>query len=449
MSFGVVILFLFGVWSQPAQAHGNPSRRSCSLGFAPGTTVLFVADPGTFSNTPEAQQYLGNLQYAHKLPAGSSMCPAIHVGRMMRQDVAVALTGIGPMTAALCVSDILNRCGSQIRDVFFSGTAGYSPQLGGVINNGTCEGGKANDNGKIIRLGDVCVSPLSVNWDCRLATFLQTCGASKEGNQCVFPGQTNGPGPTSLFGQCEFYNVTRAEMALADEVLAVAAVKANPLLPRRNSIVQDLEVEYWAAMSNGTGLTYPSISPTVAPHVWSYQHCLEVDSQYFWAGAPWDMVARSYAAQVMNQGLATTSYNQANVLAVSAMEGIGLSMAFQQYNSLSSTRRRIPYTYVRGASDWTHSPLVHRGGGLWLQGAIVENFEQGYKYAISTASTIVMATLQARCEKDAVGRSHHSSSPAGAAPGGPRSRDPRPVKPGYSGPDASHDMPCDFTVNYN
>lgn len=72
---------------------------------------------------------------------------------------------------------------------------------------------------------------------------------------------------------------------------------------------------------HASGLTFA----TVAPHVWSYQHCLEVDSQYFWAGAPWDMVGRSYAAQVMNQGLGTTLYNQANVLAVSAMEGIGLS----------------------------------------------------------------------------------------------------------------------------
>jgi len=55
------------------------------------------------------------------------------------------------------------------------------------------------------------------------------------------------------------------------------------------------------------------------------------------------------------------------------------AVAFQQYNSLSSTRRRIPYTFVRGASDWTYSPVVNQGGGLWLVGPVIEDFEESYK----------------------------------------------------------------------
>jgi hypothetical protein len=64
--------------------------------------VLFVADPGTLSNSPEAEHYVANLKYANKLPAGSSFCPAIYVGKMMRQDVAVVLTGWSTHHFVLC-----------------------------------------------------------------------------------------------------------------------------------------------------------------------------------------------------------------------------------------------------------------------------------------------------------------------------------------------------------
>lgn len=88
------------------------------------------------------------------------------------------------------------------------------------------------------RVGDICVSPYSVNWDCRQASYLQTCGVSQGGNQCVYPEQNYDASASYLFGQCEFYNITKGELALADEVLAALAAKGNQYLPRRNGIVQ-------------------------------------------------------------------------------------------------------------------------------------------------------------------------------------------------------------------
>jgi hypothetical protein len=52
---------------------------------------------------------------------------------------------------------------------------------------------------------------------------------------------------------------------------------------------------------------------------------MEIDSQYFWSGAPWDMVARKYVADTLNAGLKVKTFKQTGVIAVSAMEAIGLS----------------------------------------------------------------------------------------------------------------------------
>jgi hypothetical protein len=37
--------------------------------------------------------------------------------------------GIGPTAAALCVYDVMSQCGPYIKDVFYSGTAGWSAQV--------------------------------------------------------------------------------------------------------------------------------------------------------------------------------------------------------------------------------------------------------------------------------------------------------------------------------
>ena len=65
--------------------------------------------------------------------------------------------------------------------------------------------------------------------------------------------------------------------------------------------------------------------PAAAPTIYGYKQCMEIDSQYFWSGAPWDMVARKYVADTLNAGLKVDTFKQTGVIAVSAMEAIGLS----------------------------------------------------------------------------------------------------------------------------
>lgn len=81
----------------------------------------------------------------------------------------------------------------------------------------------------------MCVSPFSVNWDCRMASWGNTAAGFP--NQCSFPMQQLGPSASDMFGQCQFTNVSRSQLAMADEVLAVAAAKANNM-PVKNNVVQ-------------------------------------------------------------------------------------------------------------------------------------------------------------------------------------------------------------------
>lgn len=79
------------------------------------------------------------------------------------------------------------------------------------------------------------MSPYSINWDCRLASWSQT--AANYPNQCTYPQQNSGPSSVSLFGQCQFANVSQRELSLADEVLS--AVKGSTSsLPRQNNVLQ-------------------------------------------------------------------------------------------------------------------------------------------------------------------------------------------------------------------
>jgi hypothetical protein len=106
------------------------------------------------------------------------------------------------------------------------------------------------------------------------------------------------------------------------------------------------------------------------------------------------MVSREYVAHTINLGLidslnarpsrpwrqqqpgsaawqATAStarapnVTRADVVAVAAMEGVGLAEAVTKYNLLAAAPRAVPFTNVRAMSNWLHQPLRQvRAAGL-------------------------------------------------------------------------------------
>ncbi len=98
---------------------------------------------------------MANLVNATSVPAGASACAGVQYGSMMGQPMLVATTGIGPTAAALCVADLVARCGAHITEIVYSGTSGWTPQRGGVINAPECD--KPNPSTAINRCVCVCV----------------------------------------------------------------------------------------------------------------------------------------------------------------------------------------------------------------------------------------------------------------------------------------------------
>lgn len=56
-------------------------------------TVVMVADPGTFSGTPEALHYEESLQNNVSVPSGLLLCPRITVGTLFGQPTIIATSG--------------------------------------------------------------------------------------------------------------------------------------------------------------------------------------------------------------------------------------------------------------------------------------------------------------------------------------------------------------------
>uniref|UniRef100_A0A7S0RA27 Nucleoside phosphorylase domain-containing protein n=1 Tax=Chlamydomonas leiostraca TaxID=1034604 RepID=A0A7S0RA27_9CHLO len=372
-------------------------------------SVILTADPGDFSGTPEAHFIIANLKHKHAKPRSQTVCAGHFSGVLMGQPVLVVTTGIGPPAAGLCTLEVVSACGPWIKEIVYFGTSGWSPARGGILNPPSCSA--ANPHAEPTRLGDVCVSPFSVNWTCKKATWaMQAAGYP---NQCVKPEEVSSPNATYLYGECQFYaDNMEGNLDLADDLIdAAKAVQARGGVPARTDAVNAVEARYWGAMRNATKAAYPPMEPDAAPRLWDYSQCMEVDGQFFYSGVPWELKARDYAADTLRAaGVAGDSVTARDVIAVSAMEGIGVAEALLRYHGLATTPRKIPYTHVRTLSNWLHQPVAQVKPGVWeVAVEIPEDFVTGYGYAIATGSATIMSLYQTRCEAD---RAHHRLPPA-------------------------------------
>ncbi|KAL6757252.1 hypothetical protein V8C86DRAFT_1711349 [Haematococcus lacustris] len=384
------------------------SAAPCRTMFGPSPIpFLFFADPGGFSGTAETKYFGDLLRNETAVSAYFPACGQVAVGIILRQRVALVLTGIGPTNAGMCTQQILDKCPTSVKYAIYHGTSGWSAAVGGIITppmhaddtTTTCSTANAASAvpRKTVRVGDLCISPISVNWACTQASWSQQCLSSPPGNLCFRPQYNFGPNATFLYGKCFFTSPPQAAMTLSRELMAVArSSRFATNVPVRNAAVATQGTLYWSLMRNGTGLAYPLYTNTTMPTVFSWDTCAEIDAQFFYSGVPWDVTARDWVSEAIRTAGFRANASAMDVVAVSAMEAIGFNQAFEQYNALA--RVPIGYTSVRGNSNWLHHPVTYSGNGVWdyLSG-YHEDFYNGYKYAIASYSALTLTYLQNRC----------------------------------------------------
>ncbi|CAL8467166.1 g6702 [Coccomyxa elongata] len=398
------------VWSandtQSIKAAWQPTQDSLSCAKRFGTsqkvTFIMVADPGTYSGTPESSFYVGAVQSKNDIPANVTSCSDLLTGTIFNQPVVVATSGIGPVAAALCTTEML-QCSSLIKDFIYVGTSGWSSQLGGVLNApGSCK--EANPPRDLARIGDIAVTPYAANWACKLADYSGQCKGAP--NLCSYPEEIYGPQEARLYGSCIFTAHSKATLSLADELISATrtpqfAANIAALATDFEKTIAPYETEYFAAMSNGTGHQY-NFPPWHGPRVWDYNVAAEIDSQFFYSGVPWDMVARNYTAQtlILATGKSLTQYD---VIAVSAMEAVGVAPAINLHNGMSGYDQ-VPYVFVRANSDYLYQPIQRaKSGNGWetVDNPPPANNSVNFRFAIGTSSTAVLTMLQLRCFQSA------------------------------------------------
>jgi len=410
------------LWKEPAELNplgirlANHKATKCAkmLGVKEGkqVSVVMVADPGTWTGHPENAHYVTNLQNARASGWEFTSCEDVKIGKLLLQDAAVITSGIGPVAAGICLQELL-QCGHMVKDIVYVGTSGWSAQQGGILsvvpyassrspsNDGAkgatardgCE--SANPSVEVNRIGDVCISSGTVNWACKMTSFDEQCNWS--GDECYLPGQTAGPSASQLYGQCQFTKNSTADVGLAQELKAAYwSAVAEDMFPQRKAAISDYETKFWDVMENGTGIGYV-YSPDTAPRINTGEVCMEIDSQFFYNGVPWEMTSRQYIADALNRAF-NTSLDMTKVTAVGAMEGIGLDNVLTKYNARRPAGEQIPSVNFRGMSNTLHGPVQQAEDGRWSVVPLKESVADGYEYAIATAATTVLQMFKDRCE---------------------------------------------------
>ena len=369
---------------------GTPSRP---------VSVLFTADPGTFHGGIGENYYvLEALQNKRNVTDFvSDVCYDAFSGTLSDSSALLVTTGEGPMTAQLCVYNVMSSCAAYISETMFFGTAGFSPRLGGFINPPPGENACAppKEQGVFTRYGDLCITNHAVNWDCQGGEWSSL--AEGYPNECSSAGDPKQPfssayrdGPTlqttGIQYDC-FVDLVKNDSgskALADE-LYNASLAMPPLTPP--SATQEYNQWYFGNQTQAINQTGWTLDTDARPTVFNRTSCAEIDSVFFWTGTPWDAQARGMVAYSTGSlALEEAISGDAPTVAASAMEGIGYLAALRTVREQTGTF--APFAIMRGMSDITVPiPVVQANNGTWLSGAPIA-LPPALQNATSTPSTI-------------------------------------------------------------
>jgi purine nucleoside permease len=318
-----------------------------SSGCAPEpVSVILTAFGDKEATFGETQPYLKALEEKVDRTKDSAFCEGLYEGKIFGQPVVVATTGTGTDNVGPCMHEILHLYNQRIKEVIWSGIGGASPAVGGIIDLKT---DRLKTQVEPVMIGDVCISPLSWNYDLHFSSVADWRTATEKGNPFDPAGgwwsMKNSEGKADVPGFENVQQFVIADKALADELLAAAK---HVDLPAPES---DVRVKVKRFFSD---------SQMRKVQVFDYTQCGEVAGNNFWHGVVEDRLSRQYLAGLINASqYAPQPVTEHDVVVFSAMEATAWMSIVSRWSS--KTGEKIPMVVVRAASNYTHVPLDANG----------------------------------------------------------------------------------------
>jgi len=260
--------------------------------FSPPPVAILTAfgDPAAGGSwTGEVGPYMAQLQSPIQRTDSFPYCQSVIQGRISGQSVLVVVTGIGKVSAATCVQNLLSATNGRLKAVIFSGTAGISPSEA--------------------MLGDVCINSQGLDFDRQVYSADQ-------------PGST-APEP----------------QIWADSVISASPDSA--LANHLYSASHQAQLPASSAEVSAANRLYHSTSRP--PKVWGPSECLEVSGDLFWHDTRFDSRAIQLAADFLSPAAPPR-------VMVTAMESAAIADTVDRWNNRRASA--IPSAYVRSASNF-------------------------------------------------------------------------------------------------
>ncbi len=353
-------------------------------------SVILTAFGDKDATYGETQPFLKALTDRIDRTPDSAYCAGLYEGKLSGQPVVVATTGTGSDNSGPCMQEILQMYDRRIKEVIWSGIAGASPAVGGIVDVKT---GKLKAKPEPVMIGDVCISPLAWAYDLHFSSVADWKAAVDKGNDPVSTAgwyrMKESSGKADVIG---FENVQQsvvADKTLADELLAAARGVTWPTLD---------------ADSQGVVSRFFPASAIRPVRVFDYTQCAEVAGDNFFHGVIEDRLSRQYLADLINtSGYASSKRTEEDVVVLSAMEAVAWGSVVQRW--AAKTGVPIPLVIVRAASNYDHMPLD--GDGQPRPGAdgkpltamedILHGFsDSGASFAAHTAALPVLKMFELR-----------------------------------------------------
>ena len=362
------------------------------------------ADPGTFSGSPENMYLLQNIKSLRNASISKAYCESAYIGVLLNQPVAIVSTGIGPLQAASCVQALLSCLGplNIIKEMIYAGTSAFPAAVGGILNPPLCSGSAANPSTTTTEWGDVCITPFALNWDCQQTNWTAQAGPGAS-NICYAPKDGYGPTASFLYGKCVYTSAPNSSLVLTKELETASRLAMTTPLPTNDTELIAYYNSYWNQTIRGTGVNY-NATWSKDFRVKTHTNCAEIDSQFFWSGPPWEWLTRTFSAETLNIAAGGgAKWTAKDVVYANAMEGIGFLQALEGWNGeVVAPQSMIPYTMIRGHSNYEHLPVAYTGNDTWGYALPIIEYNlmsNSYTYAIQSYSRSLLTMFKSRCLK--------------------------------------------------